>query len=191
MPANLETELPAPLAITVMGVSGSGKSTLGALLARQLACPFLEGDSFHSVQNVEKMRHGKPLTDADRWPWLDRLGAAMHEAVGDDGLVVVACSALRRAYRERLAASARQPMVFILLNTTAAELKRRLEGRPDHYMPSSLLDSQLATLEVPGPDEQALVLDARASPEALSHQVTAWLKAQRKISKPGPQKHMS
>ncbi len=187
MPGNLETELPAPLAITVMGVSGSGKSTLGALLARQLGCTFLEGDSFHSAQNVEKMRHGTPLTDADRWPWLDRLGTTMQEAVGQDGLVVAACSALRRAYRERLAASAHQPMVFVLLNTSAAELTRRLEGRPDHYMPSSLLDSQLATLEVPGPDEQALVLDASASPEALSQQVMAWLKAQKKIGELGAQ----
>jgi gluconokinase len=191
VPGNLETDLPAPLAITVMGVSGSGKSTLGALLASQLGCAFLEGDSFHSAQNVEKMRHGTPLTDADRWPWLDRLGAAMHAAVGGDGLVVAACSALRRAYRERLAASAHQPMVFILLNTTAAELARRLEDRPDHYMPPSLLDSQLATLEMPGPDEQALILDAGTSPEALSHQVMAWLKARKAVGNLDPQRQTS
>jgi gluconokinase len=175
VPGKFETGLLPPLAITVMGVSGSGKSTLGALLAKQLGCAFLEGDSFHSTQNVEKMRHGIPLTDADRWPWLDDLGAAMGEAVGRDGLVVAACSALRRSYRERLAASARQPMVFILLNTTATELARRMEGRPDHYMPPSLLNSQLATLEMPEPDETALVLDASACPEDLGHQAMEWL----------------
>lgn len=175
MQGTFETGLVPPLAITVMGVSGSGKSTLGALLARQLGCAFLEGDSFHSTRNVEKMRNGIPLTDADRWPWLDHLGTAMNEAVGRDGLVVAACSALRRAYRERLAASSRQPMVFILLNTTAEELARRMEGRPDHYMPPSLLSSQLATLEVPEPDEKALVLDASACPEELGQQAMAWL----------------
>ncbi|MDE1917970.1 MAG: gluconokinase [Sphingomonadales bacterium] len=159
-----------------MGVSGSGKSTLGALLARQLGCTFLEGDSFHSPQNVEKMRAGIPLTDTDRWPWLDQLGAAIEEAVGRDGLVVVACSALRRVYRERLTASARLPMVFILPSTTAAELARRMEGRPDHYMPPSLLGSQLATLEAPGLDEPALILDATACPEELGQQVVTWLR---------------
>jgi gluconokinase len=172
---NLETGLLPPLAITVMGVSGSGKSTLGALLAGRLGCTFLEGDSFHSTQNVEKMRSGIPLTDTDRWPWLDRLGTAMGEAVGRDGLVIAACSALKRAYRERLAASSHQPMVFILPNTTTAELTRRLEARPGHYMPPSLLDSQLATLEMPEPDEKALVLDAGACPEELARQAMAWL----------------
>lgn len=175
-----------PLAISVMGVSGSGKSTLGALLARQLGCAFLEGDSFHSAQNVEKMRHGTPLTDADRWPWLDHLGAAMHEEVDRQGLVVAACSALRRAYRERLAASSHQPMVFILLNTTAAELTRRLENRPGHYMPPSLLSSQLATLEVPEADEKALILDANTAPDDLSRQVMAWLTSCQKADTSGP-----
>lgn len=175
MQGKFERGLVPPLAVTVMGVSGSGKSTLGALLAKQLGCAFLEGDSFHSAQNVEKMRHGIPLTDADRWPWLDHLGAAMGEAARRDGLVVAACSALRRAYRERLAASARQRMVFILLDTTAAELARRMQARPGHYMPPSLLNSQLATLEMPEADENALILDASAAPEELCHQAMAWL----------------
>lgn len=165
----------APLAIIVMGVSGSGKSTLGALLAQRLDCAFLEGDAFHSAHNVEKMRNAIPLTDVDRWPWLDRLGAAMNEAVGRQGLAVAACSALRRAYRERLAKSTQQPMVFVLLNTTAAELTRRMEGRIDHYMPPSLLESQLATLEMVGPDEAALTLDACALPQTLGDQVVTWL----------------
>lgn len=165
----------APLAIIVMGVSGSGKSTLGALLAQRLDCAFLEGDAFHSAHNVEKMRNAIPLTDADRWPWLDRLGDAVQGAVGAQGLAVAACSALRRSYRERLAMAAHKPMAFILLNAPAPELARRLDNRPGHYMSPHLLDSQLATLELPGTDEQALILDASAPPEALCDDAISWL----------------
>jgi gluconokinase len=165
----------APLAIVVMGVSGSGKSTLGSLLADRLGCTFLEGDSFHSAANVEKMRQGIALTDEDRWPWLDRLGEAMGEAVAKDGLVVAACSALKRSYRERLANATHRPIVFALPDTPPVELERRMGSRPGHYMPASLLDSQLQTLERPDPDEPALTLDSTLEPAALGEQVIAWI----------------
>ncbi|PTR09711.1 gluconokinase [Novosphingobium sp. GV055] len=165
----------APLAIVVMGVSGSGKSTLGAALAARLDCPFLEGDGFHSAANVAKMREGIALTDADRWPWLDHLGAAMGQAVRQGGVVVAACSALKRAYRERLATAAAEPIAFALLDAPLAELARRMGNRPGHYMPPSLLDSQLDTLERPGADEPALTLDSTQGQDRLADAILAWI----------------
>lgn len=162
-------------AIVVMGVSGSGKSTLAALLADKLGCAFFEGDSFHSPANVEKMRHGEPLTDEDRWPWLDHLGAAIGAAVEQEGLAVSACSALRRAYRDRLCAAIKAPVLFVLLEANREELVRRLGNRPGHYMPPSLLDSQLATLEKPAEDEDAMTLESSLPPEELAEQVMARL----------------
>ncbi len=158
-----------------MGVSGSGKSTLGALLARKLDCPFLEGDHFHDARAVAKMSAGLPLDDDDRWPWLDRLGAAVGDALSSGGQVVAACSALRRSYRERLRAAIGAPTRFVLLDASHAELQRRLRERSDHYMPVSLLDSQLATLERPGADEPVFTLDAAAPPERLCELAQAWL----------------
>jgi len=163
-------------AIVAIGVSGSGKSTLGAGLAADLRCPFLEGDDFHTAASVAKMRGGQPLDDDDRWPWLDRLGAAIGRAVGDAGVAVAACSALKRSYRERLAAAAGVPLLFVLLDAGPGELARRLRSRPGHYMPASLLDSQLAALERPGADERAVALDAARPPEALARDALAWAK---------------
>ena len=173
-----------PCGIVVMGVSGSGKSTLAAYLAERLGCPLLEGDSFHSPANIAKMRSGHPLDDADRWPWLDRLGAAIGDAAlgagqggaGQGGVAVAACSALKRVYRERLSAASAAPLAFVLLDTMPAEIARRLATREGHYMPASLLDSQLATLERPGADEHALTLDAGQTVDALATDVLAWLK---------------
>lgn len=175
MSSAVEKDGIAPLAIIVMGVSGSGKSTLGALLAGRLHATFLEGDCFHSEASVAKMRGGIPLTDDDRWPWLDRLGSAMATAVARDGLVVAACSALRRSYRERLADATGTRIVFVLLDAAPPELTRRLGNRPDHYMPASLLDSQLRTLERPSDDEPAFILDASEPPERLCGRVLEWL----------------
>jgi gluconokinase len=158
-----------------MGVSGSGKSTLGALLARELDCPFLEGDDFHDTHAVAKMRAGQPLVDEDRWPWLDRLGQAIGEALTSQGRVVAACSALRRGYRERLRQAIGAPTRFVLLDASRDELLRRLTDRSGHYMPASLLDSQLATLERPEPDEGVFRLDAGAAPEALCGITRTWL----------------
>lgn len=158
-----------------MGVSGSGKSTLGALLARRLDCPFLEGDDFHDARAVAKMRAGQPLVDDDRWPWLDRLGSAVGEALASRGRVVAACSALRRSYRERLRQVIAGPVGFVLLDAGRDELLRRLTQRSDHYMPASLLESQLATLERPHADEAVITLDAQAEPERLCERAWAWL----------------
>jgi gluconokinase len=160
-----------------MGVSGSGKSTLGAVLARALDCPFLDGDDFHHAAAIAKMSAGQPLTDDDRWPWLDRLGRAMGQALSSGGTAVAACSALRRGYRDRLRAAIAAPTRFVLLDASPDELQRRLDQRVGHYMPASLLHSQLATLERPGADEAALLLAAVASPQQLRDATLAWLEA--------------
>lgn len=164
------------MAVIVMGVSGSGKSTLGAALAAAIGCPFLEGDAYHDEAAVAKMRSGEPLCDEDRWPWLDRVGAAVGRAVGEHGVAVAACSALKRRYRDRLIAAIATPVRFVLLDNDRAELERRLAGRARHYMPPSLLDSQLATLERPTADEAAAPFDAGAPPERLQAEILAWLR---------------
>lgn len=161
--------------IVVMGVSGSGKSTLGTALARALHCPFLEGDAFHSPGAVEKMRAGHALHDDDRWPWLDRLGQALAAAIRRDGVAVAACSALRRRYRQRLVAATDGEIRFILLDGDPALLAQRLRARLGHFMPASLLDSQIATLEPPGPEERALTLPAGAPLDSLRTAALDWL----------------
>ena len=166
---------PIPGAVIVMGVSGCGKSTLGALLAAALGCPFLEGDSFHAPEAVAKMGRGVPLTDADRWPWLDRLSAAAAESMAQHGRAVAACSALRRVYRDRLRERIGRPVQFVLLNADRAQLLARMERRPGHFMPTSLLDSQLATLECPAPAESVLVLPAALPAAELRDRVLAHL----------------
>ncbi|WP_294392371.1 gluconokinase [uncultured Sphingomonas sp.] len=165
------------MAIIVMGVSGSGKSTLGTLIAEALHCPFLEGDAFHDDSAVARMRSGIPLTDEDRWPWLDRLGAAIGASVAAEGIAVAACSALRRSYRARLVEAIGAPTRFLLPDNDRQELARRLTSRQGHYMPPTLLESQLATLERPEPQEAALILDASAPPERLRDDALAWLRA--------------
>jgi gluconokinase len=164
-----------PLALIVMGVTASGKSTLGAALARALDCPFLEGDDFHSPQAVEKMRAGVPLTDADRWPWLDRLGSALGAAVADHGVAVASCSALKRIYRDRLREAITVPVYFVLPDASREELLRRLTHRPGHFMPASLLTSQLDTLERPQSDELALTVDSSRPTSESCEQIVAWL----------------
>jgi gluconokinase len=160
-----------------MGVSGSGKSTLGTELARRLQCDFLEGDAFHSADSVAKMRSGQPLDDEDRWPWLDRIAAGLHDAAGAKGTAVAACSALKRVYRDRLAQAVGMPLLFVFLDTTdSSELARRLVHRADHYMPASLLASQLDTLEELGLDERAVTLDAEDTPDRLCAEALAWIR---------------
>lgn len=158
-----------------MGVSGSGKSTLGRCLAERLDSTFLEGDDFHSTDAIAKMRLGRPLEDADRWPWLDRVGAAAGAAVAREGIAVIACSALKRRYRERLATAAGIPLLFVLMDAHRELLPQRLTDRPDHFMPASLLDSQLATLERPDADEPAITLDAARPPFILCKEALAWV----------------
>lgn len=164
-----------PMAIVVMGVSGSGKSTLGAALADAIGCPFLEGDDFHSEQAIGRMRAGAPLTDEDRWPWLDRLGRAIGAELTGGKIAVASCSALKRSYRDHLRTTIQAPVGFVLLDGQPEELRRRLTARADHYMPASLLDSQLATLERPGLDETALALNADLPTDFLCERIAAWL----------------
>lgn len=142
------------LRIVVMGVSGCGKSSVGAGLAARLGIPYRDGDDLHPPENVARMRAGVPLTDADRWPWLDRVALVLAR----EAPVIVGCSALRRAYRDRLRAGAGGLVRFVHLAGNRDLIAGRLSARTGHYMPPGLLDSQFATLEVPGPDE-ALTLD--------------------------------
>ena len=142
--------------IVVMGVSGCGKTTIGDLVARELGVRFLDGDSLHPVENVAKMAAGTPLTDEDRWPWLSTVGAAL-AAAGPGGLVL-ACSALKRSYRNAIRAQAPET-VFLHLHGSRVVLGSRLEGRSGHFMPAALLDSQLATLEPLEADEAGTVVD--------------------------------
>jgi gluconokinase len=168
--------LPA-CAIVAMGVSGCGKSTLVAHLAAHLAAPAFEGDDFHSAASIAKMRGGHALDDADRWPWLDRLGAAIGAAVREKGLAVAACSALKRSYRERLEKAAGVPLVFVLLDGERDEIAPRLAARAGHYMAPGLLDSQFATLERPDAGERALALHCYQPIEVLRNEVLAWTQA--------------
>ena len=157
--------------IVVMGVSGCGKSIIGARLARRLGLPFAEGDDFHPTANVQKMAAGVPLTDDDRWPWLAIVGAWLgdHRTGG-----VVACSALREVYRDVLREAA-PAAYFVHLAASREELLRRLSGRHGHFMPATLLDSQLATLEPLRPGEAGITLDAVQPPDRLVEEaVSAW-----------------
>lgn len=146
--------------LVVMGVSGCGKSTVAALLAKHLGWDLQEGDDLHPQANVARMAAGQPLTDQDRWPWLDRVAAWVreHTAAGRPGIIT--CSALKRAYRDVLRG---EDVLFVHLAGDREQLSRRLATRADHYMPASLLDSQLADLEPPGLDEQAVTVPIAGS----------------------------
>ncbi|NVM98812.1 gluconokinase [Arthrobacter sp. SDTb3-6] len=146
-----------------MGVSGCGKTTIGALVARGLGLPFTDGDSLHPVGNIAKMAAGTPLDDADRAPWLETVGREL--AASPNGLVV-ACSALKRQYRDAIRDQA-PGTVFLHLDGSREVLGSRLEGRSGHFMPAALLDSQLATLEPLDDDETAVVMDISAPVPAL------------------------
>ena len=162
-------------AVVVMGVAGCGKSTVGRDLAERLHCLFLEGDQFHPPANVAKMSRGTPLEDADRWPWLDELGRGLGTAARDAGSAVAACSALKRTYRDRLAAAAAMPIRFVHLTGTHALLAARMLARADHFMPATLLDSQLATLEPLQPDESSVALNVEQPPRQLLEAALQWL----------------
>ncbi len=160
--------------VVIMGASGCGKTTLGRLLARRLACDFIDGDDLHPPANVAKMARGEALGDADREPWLEALAGqlARWRAAGVDG--ILACSALKRRYREMLRRDGADP-VFVYLEADRRLLETRLGARTGHFMQPSLLDSLLAALEAPGQDERAMALDARDPPEVLVGRTLAWL----------------
>jgi len=162
-------------AIVIMGVSGCGKSTIGRMLAKELSCPFIEGDELHDAASIAKMRTGEALSDSDRWPWLDRVANALRLALTDSGTAVAACSALKVSYRDRLRHALPSPTNFVLLDASRTELLVRLQKRADHFMPPNLLDSQLETLERPTESEDALILSATASPSDSSQSIRIWL----------------
>jgi gluconokinase len=152
--------------VCVMGVSGAGKTVVGTLLADALAVPFLEGDALHPPENVRRMAQGIPLTDDDRRGWLRAIADRIAEARQANSGLVVACSALKRAYRDVLRGADGQ-LRFVHLTGDAALIRRRMGQRVGHYMPASLLDSQLATLEVPAVDEHAWTFDITDPPPAI------------------------
>jgi gluconokinase len=151
------------LIIVLIGVAGSGKTTVGRLLSADLGWPFFDGDDFHPQANIEKMRRGIPLTDADRIPWLDALNCLIRDITGEGRNAVIACSALKRAYRDRVKEGAAD-VRFVHLRGDAPLIQRRLEARPDHFMKAGMLASQLDALEEPA---DALIVDAAEEPKAI------------------------
>jgi gluconokinase len=151
----------------IMGVSGSGKTTIGAQLARALDIEFVEGDGLHPPDNLKRMAAGMPLTDDDRHPWLISVAARLREAKRAGVGLVVACSALRRSYRDLLRTAGAADVRFVYLKGSRPLIAERMVNRPGHFMPPSLLESQLATLEEPSPDERAWVCDIRETPDAI------------------------
>lgn len=161
--------------VVVMGVCGSGKTSVGRLIAQRMDWVFIEGDDLHPKTNRRKMAAGIPLTDEDRWPWLDRIAAEMRRRDGEGGSMVVACSALRQVYRDRLRGSGAD-VRFLHLVGDAALLRARMEQREGHFMPVGLLESQLATLEPAGVGEAVHDLDIAEDVETLARTAIGLLK---------------
>ncbi|MDY0914547.1 gluconokinase [Rathayibacter festucae] len=153
-----------------MGVAGCGKSTTGTRLADALAGAFFDADDLHPATNKAKMASGQPLTDDDRWPWLHAVGSVF-QAVSAEATTVVACSALRRVYRDLLRATAGRPLVFVHLTGTRDLHAARLRDRVGHFMPPTMLDSQLATLEPLEPDEAGIAVSITDSPDDIVERV--------------------
>jgi carbohydrate kinase (thermoresistant glucokinase family) len=158
--------------VVVMGVSGCGKSSIGAAVADRLGARFIDGDDLHPPENIAKMARGTSLEDADRAPWLDRVGEVLATPQ-----TVMACSALKRRYRDQIRArSGAADVVFLFLHGSRDVLMQRMATRPGHFMPVSLLDSQLAALEPPDRDESHVAIDIDASPTAICDTFLAALK---------------
>ena len=157
-----------------MGVSGSGKTTAAAMLAGRQHWRFEEGDNLHSAANVAKMSRGEPLTDEDRWPWLRSIAAVIADWITEGQSGVVACSALKRAYRDIITGG--NPRVrLVYLKGSRDLIARRMAARQGHYMPLSLLDSQFAALEEPAPEERPIVISIDQRPEQIVDQIAAAL----------------
>jgi gluconokinase len=155
--------------LIAMGVSGCGKTTIGEMLAKRLKCDFADADSFHSQANKDKMHKGIPLTDEDRWPWLAAIRASIEEKQADGTTHVYACSALKRVYRDILR-DGDQDVTFVYLKGTPELLRERIKTRTGHFFDPALLQSQLDTLEPPGPDE-AIEVDIALTPEQILDKV--------------------
>ena len=168
--AALEHTVARPVIVVVMGVSGSGKTTVAALLAAALGCQFQDGDDLHPPENVEKMRSGTPLTDADRLPWLRKIAEEIDgwRARGECG--VLTCSALKRYYRDIIIGD-RRDVVLVYLRGSRDLIHQRMAARHEHFMPIALLDSQFATLEEPTPDEHPIIVDVGGKPAEIAHEI--------------------
>lgn len=164
----------APVILVLMGVSGCGKSTIGELLAAKLGWPMIEGDEFHPTSNIAKMREAVPLTDADRWPWLDAIAARLDTWCKAGASGIITCSALKRVYRGRLAIG-RPNLLFVYLQGAPAIIRPRLAGRLGHFMPVGLLDSQYAALEEPGDDEPAITIAVDRPPAEIAADIIGHL----------------
>ncbi|MFE2042744.1 gluconokinase [Streptomyces sp. NPDC059477] len=169
-----------PHVVVVMGVAGTGKTTIGPLLAARLGVPYAEGDDFHPQASIDKMSAGVPLTDDDRRPWLDAIGAWADGRSGLGG--VVSSSTLKRVYRDRLRAAAPR-LVFVHLTGERALIEERMAHRRGHFMPTALLDSQFATLEPLQPDEAGVAVDVSGGPEEITRRAVAALE---RLSASGP-----
>jgi len=159
-----------PVVVVMMGVSGSGKSTVAALLAAALGCQFQEGDDLHPRANVEKMRSGTPLTDADRMPWLRKIAEEIDgwRRRGECG--VVTCSALKRSYRDIIIGD-RHDVALVYMKGSRELIHQRMVARHEHFMPVALLDSQFATLEEPTPNERPIIADVSGKPADIVHEI--------------------
>ena len=166
--------------VIVFGVSGAGKTTIGKLLAEELGWQFYEADDFHPRANIEKMRSGLPLTDEDRWPWLERLREQIMRSLAAKENAVLACSALKRVYREHLRVSG--DVKFVFLRGDYALIERQLCRRRGHFMSPALLQSQFADLEEPQPDEDVLTIDLGRSPQELVDEIKAKLNLRTTVS---------
>src|SRR5215472_8387030 len=161
-------------AIVVMGVSGSGKSTIASMLAQRLHWVYEDADWFHPKSNIEKMHHGEPLNDEDRWPWLRAIAEWIDATRRAGGHGVVACSALKRAYRDVLIGD-RRDVRLVFLKGDPDLIARRIAARADHFMPSTLLESQFATLEEPQADERPIVVSIAPHPREIVETIVSHL----------------
>jgi gluconokinase len=155
--------------IVIFGVSGAGKTTVGKLLARELGWRFIEADDFHPAANIEKMRNGHPLTDEDRWPWLERLRQQIQRSLAAGENVVLTCSALKRAYRDRLRVS--DEVKFVFLRGDYALVEKQLRSRHGHFMNAALLQSQFDVLEEPQSHENVLTIELGRTPQEIVEEI--------------------
>jgi gluconokinase len=165
-----------PSVIVVMGVSGSGKSTIASMLAHRLGWDFQDGDWFHPRENIEKMQSGIPLTDEERWPWLEAIAAWIDKMRETKQRGVVACSALKRSYRDVLVGK-RADVRVVYLKGAPELIARRMAVRTGHFMPAGLLESQFRTLEEPGPEENPITVSIEPFPSAIVAAIVAQLNA--------------